>query len=343
MIGLVKFAKGKGGIELRDVARPHVSPGHVLIKPEAVGVCGSDIERYVGRLIDYEPPVILGHEFSGTIVEVGENVARFSRGGRVVCETHAVFCGHCYFCMTGQHALCSERKGFGYGVDGAFAELVVAPQEIVHSMQPRLSFEECAVTEPLCVAIHAVSDRVGLKPEYNVAIFGMGPVGLLALQVARLYGTSKIVAVDVSDNVRLKLARGLGASRTIATEEGDVASEILEYIGKEGVDVCIDASGSNAALKCALRVTKKSGQILVIGQHPKPEEMALGEIVTRQLSLIGSYSHTWATWETALRLLSEGKISTKAIITNTYPLTEWQQAFDTLVNLQGAKAVLKIP
>jgi alcohol dehydrogenase/L-iditol 2-dehydrogenase len=343
MIGLVKTTKGKGGIELREVPRPHAGLGRVLIKPEAVGICGSDLERYAGRLIDYEPPVILGHEFSGTIAEVGENAMRFNLGDRVVCETHAVFCGHCYFCVTGQHALCSERKGFGYGVDGAFTEYVVAPAEVVHFMPSQLSFEECAVTEPLCVALHAIADRLRLKLGDTIAIFGMGPVGLLALQAAKLYGTSKITAVDVSENVRLKLARDLGASCTIASQERDVATDIFDHVGREGVDVCIDASGSNTALRNALKVTKKSGHILVIGQHPQPEEIAVGEIVTKQLSLIGSYSHTWATWETALKLLSERKISTKAMITNTYPLAEWRQAFETLLNLQGVKALLKIP
>jgi len=343
MIGLVKTTIGKGGIELRDVPNPSSRPGRVLIKPEAVGICGSDIERYVGRLIDYQPPVILGHEFSGTIAEIGENVARFNPGDKVVCETHAVFCGHCHFCMTGQHALCPERKGFGYGVDGAFTEYVVAPPEIVHLMPPQLSFEECSVTEPLCVALHAVADRLRLKPGDTAAIFGMGPVGLLALQVVRLLGTTKIVAIDVSENIRLKLARSLGATCTTASKDRDVATDIFDHVGKEGVDACIDASGSHAALSNALEVTKRSGQILVIGQHPVPEEIPVGEIVTKQLSLIGSYSHTWATWEAALKLLSEGQISTKALITNTYPLAEWKQAFETLLNLQGVKAVLEIP
>jgi len=343
MIGLVKTTKGKGGIELRDVPKPRAKTGHVLIKPEAVGVCGSDLERYIGKLIDYEPPVILGHEFSGTIAEVGDDVTRFKPGDRVVSETHAVFCGHCNFCMTGQHALCTERKGFGFGVDGAFTEYVAARPEIVHFMPSQLSFEECAATEPLCVALHAVTDRLRLRPGDTVAIFGMGPVGLLALQTAKLYGTSKNVAIDVSENVRLKLAKDLGATHTIASKERDVTADIFDHVGREGVDACIDASGSNIALRNAIKVTKKSGQILVIGQHPQPEEVSVGEIVTRQLSLIGSYSHTWATWENALKLLSERKISTRALISNTYPLTEWKQAFETLLNLQGVKAVLKIP
>lgn len=342
MIALVKTAKGKGGIELREVAKPHVTPGRILIKPEAVGVCGSDLERYTGKLVDYEPPVILGHEFCGTVVEVGENVTRFNPGDRVVCETNATFCGSCYFCMTGQHALCSARKGFGYGLDGAFTERVLARSEIVHFMPSSLTFEECAVAEPLCVATHAVADRVRLKPGDTIAIFGMGPVGLLALQVAKLYGPSKIIAIDISENIRLKLARELGASHTVASGNEEVTTRIFEYAGGEGVDVCIEAAGSYAALRDALRVTRRSGQILVIGQHPKPEEIAVGEMVTRQLAMIGSWSHTWATWETVLKLLAEGKVSTKALITHTYPLADWRKAFETLLNLQGVKAVLKI-
>ena len=110
MIGLVKTAKGEGAIELREVARPTVRPGHVLIRPEAVGVCSSDLLRYTGKLVVYEPPVILGHEFCGTVVEVGDNVTRSSLGDRVVCETHGTFCGSCYFCMTGQHAFAQLGK-----------------------------------------------------------------------------------------------------------------------------------------------------------------------------------------------------------------------------------------
>jgi alcohol dehydrogenase/L-iditol 2-dehydrogenase len=342
LIGLVKTAIGEGGIELREVPKPRVRPGHVLIEPEAVGVCGSDLARYTGKLLDYEPPVILGHEFCGTIAEVGENVTRFTTGDRVVCETHGTFCGTCYFCMTGQHALCSARKGFGYGVDGAFTEYVLARPEIVHLMPSRLSFDECAATEPLCVAIHAVTDRVRLKPGDTIAIFGMGPVGLLALQAAKLYAPSKIIAIDLTENIRLKMAADLGANHTVACDKEEVTSKIFDYAGREGVDASIDAAGSTAALRAALKVTRKSGQILVIGQHPKLEEIAVGEIVMRQLSMSGSWSHTWANWETALKLLEEGKVSTKPLITHTYPLTDWKKAFETLLNLEAVKAVLKV-
>ena len=342
MRALVKTTKGEGGIEVRDVAKPRVTLGHVLISPEAVGICGSDLARYTGKLVDYEPPVILGHEFSGTVVEIGENVTRFASGDRVVCETHGTFCGTCYFCRTGQQALCSARKGFGYGVDGAFTEYVVARSEIVHFMPSSMSFDECAVTEPLCVALHAVTDRIRLRPGDAVAIFGMGPVGLLALQTAKLYGPSKIIAVDLAESIRLKMAKDLGADHTVASKNEEVTSRIFDYTDGQGVDVCIDAAGSNAALRAALKVTKKSGQILVIGTHAKPEEIDVGEAVTKQLAMIGSFSHTWATWETALKLLEEAKISTKALITHTYPLSDWRKAFETLLNLQGVKAVLRI-
>jgi threonine dehydrogenase-like Zn-dependent dehydrogenase len=209
-------------------------------------------------------------------------------------------------------------------------------------MPASLSFDECAITEPLCVALHAVADRVRLEPGDSTAIFGMGPVGLLALQAARLYGPSKIITVDLSENIRLKMARDLGADHTVASKNEEVASRIFDYTGGQGVDVCIDTAGSNAALRTAFKVTKKSGQVLVIGTHAKPEELDVGEIVMRQLSIVGSFSHTWATWETALKLLADGKVSTKALITHTYPLADWRKTFETLLNLQGVKAVLKI-
>ena len=193
MMALVKTAKGEGHLELREVPKPSVKTGHVLIKPEAVGICGSDIARYIGKLVDYEPPRILGHEFSGTIAEVGDNVTQLNPGDRIVCETHGTYCGSCYFCMTGQHALCSARKGIGYGVDGAYAQYVLAPAEMAHPMPESLEFEEAALTDTLTVALHAVADRVRLEPGNTIVVFGMGPVGLLALQVARLYGPAKLL------------------------------------------------------------------------------------------------------------------------------------------------------
>jgi len=341
MRALVKTAKGEGKLELREVPGPSVKPRHVVIKPGAVGICGSDIARYTGKLVDYEPPRILGHEFSGTIAEVGQGVTQFNPGDKVVCETHGTYCGSCYFCMTGQHALCSARKGIGYGVDGAYAEYVLAPAEMVHSMPEPLAFDEAAITDTLTVALHAVADRARLEPGDTVAIFGMGPVGLLALQVAKLYSPGKIIAVDLSENIRLRMARDLGADHTIAASSEDVASRILEETNAKGVDTCIETAGSRAALEAALRVTRASGQVVVVGTHAKPEEMDVERIVTRQLSLIGSWSHTWMNCETALKLMAAGKVSTKILITHTLPLTKWKNAFDILINLQGIKVILR--
>jgi L-iditol 2-dehydrogenase len=341
MMALVKTAKGEGHLELREVPKPSVRTGHVLIRPEAVGICGSDLARYTGKLVDYEPPVVLGHEFSGTIAEVGENVTQLSPGDRIVCETHGTFCGSCYFCMTGQHALCSARKGIGYGVDGAYAEYVLARAEMAHLMPSSLEFEEAALTDTLTVALHAVADRARLEPGNIVVIFGMGPVGLLALQVAKLYGPSKVIAVDLSENVRLKMARDLGADHTIAAGSQDVIGAIHEQTDGKGADVCIDTAGSRDALDVALHVTKPSGQVVVVGTHGKPEEIDVERMVTKQLAMIGSWSHTWMNCETALQLLAARKVSTRILITHTFPLKEWKKAFEILLNLQGVKAILK--
>jgi len=341
MMALVKTAKGEGHLELREVPKPRVKTGHVLIKPEAVGICGSDLARYTGKLVDYEPPVVLGHEFSGTIAEVGESVTQLSPGDKIVCETHGTFCGSCYFCMTGQHALCSARKGIGYGVDGAYAEYVLARAEMAHLMPSSLEFEEAALTDTLTVALHAVADRARLEPGNIVVIFGMGPVGLLALQVAKLYGPRKVIAVDLSENVRLKMARDLGADYTIAAGSQDVIGAIHGQTGGKGADVCIDTAGSRDALEVALHVTRPSGQVVVVGTHAKPEEIDVERMVTKQLAMIGSWSHTWMNCETALQLLAARKVSTRILITHTFPLTEWKKAFEILLNLQGVKAILK--
>jgi L-iditol 2-dehydrogenase len=169
MKALLKMAKGKGNVEIMEVEEPEVSAGQVKIKVSVGGICGTDI-KIREDMAPYFPPVILCHEFSGIIEDVGEGVKGFQRGDRVISETAQVICGKCYFCKSGNFMMCPNRRSIGYGVDGAFAEYIVVREGIVHKIPEGVSMEEAALCEPLAVAVHAVFDTISLAPTDTVVV-----------------------------------------------------------------------------------------------------------------------------------------------------------------------------
>ena len=187
MKALVKKAKGKGQIEMMDYPVPQVKEGYVLIKIKAAGICGSDLKIYDDDH-PYYPPVVLGHEFSGVIEEIGSGVQGWRTSDRVVSEVHGLVCGSCRFCLSGEKHVCPSKRALGWGIDGGFAEYVSVPAWLLHRIPERITFEEAALMEPMAIAIHGILERAKIEPEDVVVILGCGPLGLLALQMARAEG-----------------------------------------------------------------------------------------------------------------------------------------------------------
>ncbi len=337
---LMKVKKGFGNVELREVETPKIAPQAILVEVKACGICGTDIHIYRDEY-PYSPPVIMGHEFSGVVAEVGKNVSGFSPGDRVVSETTAYTCGVCAYCRTGRYNLCPSRRGFGYDVDGAFTKFVRVPEKSLHQLPNSVSFEEGAMTDPMSAVLHALSDRARINPGDFIVITGAGPIGLLALQISKLYSPSTTIVTDIRKSAaRLNLAMKLGADVTLLSEEDPVA-RVRAMTEGMGADVVVEASGAQAALNQALEMTRKGGQLVLVGLYGKPVQVGnLDRAVVGQLSLIGTFSHTWPNWEDSLKLMESGRVSIRPLITHKLPITEWERGLSLILDGLAIKVLL---
>jgi len=249
MRAVVKTKRGPGNVELRDVDVPKIAPDEVLIEVKRSGICGTDIHIYHDSAF-YTPPVVLGHEYSGVIAQIGSEVSDFNVGERVTSPA-TIPCGTCFMCKINRPNRCiGEQKRIlgSHKADGTFTKYVAVPSRILHKIPDALSFDEAAVVEPAACAIHNVSEIVGVNPGDIVVILGPGPMGLLSLQVAKISGAEKVVITGVgADKDRLRLAERLGADITINVEEEDAVEIVKSITDGLGADVVIEASGASAA------------------------------------------------------------------------------------------------
>lgn len=343
MKAVVKYGQSPGMVEIRDVPLPEIDPGDVLLEVKAAGVCGSDLEMWHHDFTyKVHTPVIQGHEFCGVIAETGKAVTNWKRGDRAISETSAYVCGHCYFCRTGDYNLCPHRLGYGSLRDGAFTTYVKVRQEILHPMPEGLSFEEAAITEPVCVAYNTTVVRSRIRPGDTVVIIGPGPIGLNCVQMARISGAGRIIAAGTAaDAGRLKVARDLGADIVVNSEMEDGVGRVMELTHGLGADLVIDAAGSAVTLKLSLEMVRRLGQITKVGWGPKPVNMSLDLLITKSATLQGAYGHNWNTWRHVLRLLETGQVKTGPLISAVLPITEWEKGYRMLEERRAVKVILK--
>ena len=309
--------------DIRLEERPVPKPGtrEVLIEIKAVGVCGSDVHYYEhGRIGSYvvRQPLILGHESSGVIVDVGEGVSRERIGQRVAIEP-GIPDGVCRQCRTGHYNLCPNVRFFGTPpIDGAFTNYVTILSDFAYALPDQLSDEEGALIEPLSVGLWACR-KAKLRGGDHVLITGAGPVGILAMKVALALGVTEITLTDISPQ-RLEMARQLGATRTV-----NVAQQSLADAGVE-VDVLIECSGNQSALKDGIRALQPAGTAVAVGMGPGEEaSVPLSFIQNREITLTGTFRYA-NTYADAIELVATGRIDLKPIITGHYTLAEAEQA-----------------
>lgn len=342
MKALVKFGDSDGDVEVRDVQAPAVAPGTVRVRVMAVGVCGSDLHMW--RNTHSWPivlPVALGHEAAGVIESVGDGVDGWSVGDRVVCETAASICGVCALCRTGRYNLCPWREGYGATRDGAFSELLIAEPRVLHRIPEGVTFEHAALAEPFCVAFNALVERGTVRPGDLVVVQGVGAIGSLALQVARLRGAGTTVVLGTGlDAHRLALAKEAGADHAIDITAVDPAAVIAEVGDGLGADLVVDATGVSAALEQGLQLVRPFGSIVKVGWGPQPLGISLDPLVAKAVTLYGSFSHTWTTWERVLASFATGALSPASVIGGTYALSDWHRAFEDMEAGRNIKSVV---
>lgn len=336
-IAVVNYAPEKGSVELREIEQPDIGDEDVLLEVANVGVCGSDLHQWTADHswpVNY--PVVLGHEFGGVVVETGKRVSAWKAGDRVVSETAAVINPDSPMTRSGLYNLDPNRKGFGYGVNGAMTKFVRVPARCLHKVPDQLPFEQACLTEPCCVAYNAVVGNSSIRPGDQVIVLGPGTIGILCAAVARLCGAEVAVVGLAADQSRLDIAKSYGCDTIV----GDASSWARKSDGL-GAHTVIDAAGTSYTLKLALDLVRPNGHITKVGWGPQPFGFSLDPLVQKNITLRGSFSHNWPIWEKVIALLASGALDVKPIIGGIWPVTEWKEAFEKMHHGEIVKSVLK--
>jgi L-iditol 2-dehydrogenase len=323
-------------LEVMDIPEPVCAPDEVLIRVAACGICGSDVHGYDGGSGRRIPPVVMGHEAAGIIERVGTDVKDWNPGDRVTFDS-TVYCGHCEFCRRGEVNLCDNRQVLGvscgdYRRNGAFAELVAVPARILYHLPDGFPFEEAAMLEAVSVALHGV--RVTqMKGGESALIIGAGMIGLLTAQAARAAGCKSVTIADV-DAGRLKMAEEVGIPDTLHLTGQELIGEVLRRTGGRGVDVVLEAVGRAETVVASIECVRRGGTVTLIGNIQPEVPLPLQRVVTREVRLQGSCSSAGEYTE-AIRLMSNGAITVKPLISATSPLEQASDWFRRLHNREA--------
>jgi L-iditol 2-dehydrogenase len=339
---LVKTKSGPGFVELREIKEPVPDDNEVLIRIRAAGICGTDLHIEEGHF-HCNPPVVLGHEFSGEIIEVGKTVSHFKIGDRVVAEAHKGGCGTCRFCKRGEIEVCAQKRAIGYKIDGCFAPLLTLPASSLHIIPDNVSYERAALIEPIAIVMKALGQKCSVEPEDFVVVLGCGPIGLLAAAVAKTLGSRTVMITGTNDDekIRLNVARKMNIDYVVNVQQEDMARKVSELTDGLGADLVIEACGAASAIEQAFDLIRTNGRICGLGMAgadnvPFPWNAAL----LKAAEVIFSCSSNWTSWRRALSILSRNEINVDHLITKTLPISQWKEAFDLLKRLEAVKVLL---
>ncbi len=328
-------------IDVVEKPKPELKSGEVLIKVKWAGICGSDMVAWQGGFQRITKPVILGHEFTGEIVEYYDNQeGKLTLGTRVVVEP-IDSCGVCEPCKNGHYNVCRSLKVIGLDREGGFAEYVNVPYNRVHAIPDSLNYERAALCEPVAVAIHMVS-RTGMKFGDKVAIFGAGPIGLLTAIIAKKAGASKVLITDIND-YRIGLAKELGFD-VIDGRSSDVNKMFMEQFGVEGADISFELAANLNTLDMAINVTKIRGTVLAGGIFKKLPTVDLQKITLKEQKLIGTRLYTYTDFEAAIDFLCRDEFPVEKLITKRLGMTEIiEKGFGAIRNGEDVMKILVNP
>jgi len=324
-------------LRFTDFPDPKVEESHdMLVRIKAVAICGSDVHGFDGSTGRRRPPIVMGHEAAGEIVETGDAVRSFKKGDRITFDS-TIYCGQCFYCRNGMVNLCDNRMVLGVSCDeyrrhGAFAEYVVIPDHIAVPLPADLSYEEAACTEPVGVAAHAVR-MTPITLNDTVAVVGSGLIGNLAIQILKASIAGKIIALD-TDPSRREVAKSFGVDAALDPAEKDLNKKINELTGGRGIDRVIEAVGATAPIKTAISIVRKGGSVTLVGNVSPTVEIPLQAVVSRQISLQGSCAIS-GEYPIALDLMARKKINVKALLSATAPLSEGELWMNRLYNREG--------
>jgi L-iditol 2-dehydrogenase len=340
MKSLQKLGKGPDCVGIREVPEPKPATGQLKIRVHAAGICGTDIhivkDEYPSNF-----PVIMGHEYSGIVDEVGSDVRDFKPGDRVVSLTAVVTCGNCTYCHEGLLMLCEKRLSIGSGVNGAMAEYVIVPSNLAFKIPEEVSLDEAALCEPLACVVRSVIERATVKAGDYVLVSGPGTMGLLTMQVAIASGGRVVVAGTSVDKERLQLAAELGATATIVVNEEDSQIKTSEITNGCGFDVAFECAGAAPSANTCLQLLKKTGLYVQVGLFGQKIEFDFDLALKKEIPMTNSFASERTSWERALRLLSFKQVNVNPLISAKLPLEEWKRGFEMAINKEGYKILLR--
>lgn len=332
-------------LNYRDFPNPEIQPGEILIEVKACGICGSDVHGMDGSTGRRKPPVVMGHEASGVILETGSEVKNWKPGDRVTFDS-TVYPLNDWFTLKGQYNLSNNRQVLGvspgeYRRHGAFADMVAVPQHILYRIPDTVSFTEAAMVEPIAVAAHAIHVS-GLKPGSSAVVVGAGMVGVFVVQLLKLFGANPVIAIDI-DNQKLELATKFGADFVFNSKENNLSEKILQRTKNRGADLAFEVVGISETVQTSIENIRKGGTVVLVGNLSPQIQFPLQQVVTRQITVQGSCAIN-GEYELVLDLLAARKVDVKPLISTVAPLSEGAGWFKRLYNKEpGLNKVILVP
>jgi len=345
MRALVKYASGHGNVGIRE--RPTREPGddEILIKVKYCGICGTDLHIYADEFPN-SPPVIMGHEYCGTVVRAGRNVqADWQPGDRVVGELHTGACGTCDLCRAGKPHICDNKLALGSKYNGAFAEYLTLPAWLAHHLPEGIPWEVAGVTEPFAITNHCLIERGQLGGAQSLLISGAATMGLMSTIVASRLGIQQIIVsgTRLDEETRFPLARELGATLLVNVERENLGEIVRAATGGRGVDAWVECSGSAGAIRAGLPLVKKTGKIVLIGLvGPETIPVSWNTLLYRELDVVGCFSSPPSSWQKALAAEREEAGKLGKLISRILPLERWEEGFELMRKGQAIKILINM-
>lgn len=326
------FFVGNETFEVRETEMPKAGKGEIVVRNMVCGVCGTDVHIYHGEpgSADVTPPVVLGHEYSGVVVEVGEGVTSLKPGDHVTVDPN-IYCGKCEYCRNGKKQLCESMEAIGVTRNGGFAEYSLVPEAQAFKLAPELPLEAGAMAEPVACCLHGI-DLAGIRPGNTVCVVGGGAIGLIMVQLSKLSGAARVVLSE-PDAKRREVGLSVGAAQAVDPTAGEVPAEFA--------DVVIECVGNLPAVKSAFRFAKK-GATIVLFSVPKPQstfDLPLFDVYKKELTIKGSFVNP-DTHDRAVALLNAGKLDFSRIITHKFPLDQMDNAIAAQMGSESIKVVV---
>jgi len=321
-----------GKIEINEVPIPKIGADQVLIRIKRIGVCGSDIHVYYGLHPYTSYPVIQGHEVSGVISKVGENVENFQPGDLVTIIPQVV-CGKCYPCRTGQYHICDNLKVMGFQTDGAAQEYFAVDANNVIPIPKEINMDHAAFIEPISVGVHAIQKAGDIKGK-RILVLGAGTIGNLLAQAARAMGAEKVLITDIKP-YKLEKARQCGLKNVVNTSKEDLAEKIQQVFGPDKMDYIFECVGAQQTITQAIDNARKGSTIVVVGVFSKDPKVNLGFVQDRELRLLGTLMYQRKDYELAISIVASGKINLEPLITHRFAFDDYLNAYKMIDQSNG--------